>query len=150
MRTAITRRSFLGAGAAVAGTLAVSRIALAAPDKAADGCAVLGKAQELHEKDPQLVNAQFKDGDGKVVAEKKVYVRWDGGNKKWVVLSAICTHLKCKIDYKSDEGIFRCPCHKSEFELDGTVLKKPAKKDLPDYSDLAYEDGDNLMLKLPK
>jgi len=149
MRIALTRRKFLGAGAAVVGALAMSRIAQAAPDKADDAVAELGNVKDLNEKEPQLVNAQFKDKDGKLVAEKKVYVRWDAGSKCWVVLSAICTHLKCKVEYKSDLGYFKCPCHKSEFELNGEVRKKPAKKPLPDYSDLVSEEGDKLMLKLP-
>ena len=46
------------------------------------------------------------------------------------VFSDICTHLGCKVKFNKNLNIFQCPCHKSEFSVDGRVLKGPAKKNL--------------------
>lgn len=42
--------------------------------------------------------------------------------------SRTCTHLGCSLKYDSLNQKFVCPCHKSEFSLNGEVLKSPAKE----------------------
>jgi Rieske Fe-S protein len=142
------RRTFLGTSAALA-TAAVVLPQLAFPEaaRAEDGAltADLGKVSDLDSGEPVLVTAQFRDGDGKQVEEAKYYVRAVKGGG-WVVLSAICTHLKCKIKYDGGKHNFVCPCHKSEFDLSGKVLKKPAKKDLPNLSKSVSEKDGRLTL----
>jgi cytochrome b6-f complex iron-sulfur subunit len=44
-------------------------------------------------------------------------------------ISTICTHLGCVV--KVDAEGFHCPCHGSEFNPDGSVMKGPAPKGLP-------------------
>ncbi|HZR82506.1 MAG TPA: ubiquinol-cytochrome c reductase iron-sulfur subunit [Candidatus Binatia bacterium] len=44
-------------------------------------------------------------------------------------LSTVCTHLGCIV--KQQGGQFACPCHGSQFKLDGAVVKGPAPKALP-------------------
>ena len=113
--------------------------------------AELGKVKDLNEKEPVLIKAEFKDKDGALLDTEKIFVRWERIRRdegRWVVLSAICQHLKCKVEYQDGEEIFRCPCHGSEYDLDGTVTKKPSRKDLPDYSDMAIEEDG--MLKLTR
>lgn len=39
-------------------------------------------------------------------------------------LSGVCTHLGCNIRCTGER--FECPCHGSQFDLDGTVLNGPA------------------------
>ncbi len=110
----------------------------------------LGKIKELNEKAPVLVKAKFMDSDGQLMEEKKVYVRWEKVNKnagRWIVLSAFCTHLKCVIEYDESEELFQCPCHGSQFDLDGGVINRPAKHPLADYSELVEERGEDLILK---
>ncbi len=46
------------------------------------------------------------------------------------LLSARCTHLGCIVEYDEKTGIFRCPCHGSEYVKDGSVIKGPARKRL--------------------
>ena len=41
-----------------------------------------------------------------------------------------CTHNGCLVKYDKTNGKLICPCHDSEFSLDGKVLKGPASKDL--------------------
>lgn len=43
--------------------------------------------------------------------------------------SSICPHAGCNVS-KVTDGKIVCPCHGSEFNLDGTVAKGPAKKPL--------------------
>jgi cytochrome b6-f complex iron-sulfur subunit len=145
------RREFLGTSALIAlGAVAATQIPFGVVQaQDTDWVATLGKVKDLNEKDPVLVKAQFKDTDGNVVGEDKLFVRWQKAGKSghWVVLSSICTHLKCKVEFDSAEDKFHCPCHGSEYDLDGAVLKKPAKKDLTDYSEDVYEKDGLLMLK---
>ena len=112
--------------------------------------ASLGEIKDINEKEPVLVKAKFFDADGLLMEEEKVFVRWERVNKnvgRWIVLSALCTHLKCVIEYADSEGIFQCPCHGSQFDLEGAVINRPAKKPLTDYSELVEERDGKLILK---
>jgi cytochrome b6-f complex iron-sulfur subunit len=44
-------------------------------------------------------------------------------------ISTVCTHLGCIV--KREGAGFACPCHGSQFAMDGTVTKGPAPKALP-------------------
>jgi menaquinol-cytochrome c reductase iron-sulfur subunit len=46
------------------------------------------------------------------------------------VYSPICPHLGCRYDWRPGLGRFVCPCHGSEFSLDGRVLAGPAPRPL--------------------
>jgi cytochrome b6-f complex iron-sulfur subunit len=43
-----------------------------------------------------------------------------------VVLSALCTHLNCTVQPLAGAAALHCPCHGSEFALDGHVTHPPA------------------------
>jgi Rieske Fe-S protein len=45
------------------------------------------------------------------------------------VFSALCTHLGCRLKDIADNSI-TCPCHGSQFGLDGEVVRGPALKSL--------------------
>lgn len=112
--------------------------------------AELGPSTSFSSSEPCLTIAEFRDFYGILMEKEKIYVRRervDVETLRWVVLSAICTHLKCKIDYSPEDGHFVCPCHKSEFDLDGEVLRKPARKPLPDYSELLLREEGRLYLR---
>ena len=59
-----------------------------------------------------------------------LYVVAAGGGR-YVVLSPICTHLQCTVNLEGAQ--FRCPCHGSTFDLEGTVLQGPATLPLRRY-----------------
>lgn len=50
-------------------------------------------------------------------------------NEELVVLSARCAHLGCQINKLENERLI-CPCHGSEYNLNGNALKGPAFKSL--------------------
>lgn len=65
--------------------------------------------------------------------EQKVYiVRAREGY--FFALSAVCTHLGCITNWKSEEGIIACPCHGSKFDADGKKIAGPAPRSLPRFS----------------
>ncbi len=62
----------------------------------------------------------------------KGYVMLDAAGQ-WTAISRVCTHSRCKVNHRAEQSDFECPCHHSIFDLEGKVLKGPAKRDLPHY-----------------
>ena len=54
----------------------------------------------------------------------------DGG---FLAMSRTCTHLSCTVPWVSGENRFICPCHSSEFDIRGEVIKPPAPRALDLY-----------------
>ena len=74
-------------------------------------------------------------GEGRVIQRggKRIAVYRDDGG----VLherSAVCTHLKCIVDWNSTEKSWDCPCHGSRFDPYGEVLNGPAISPLGEVS----------------
>jgi glycine/D-amino acid oxidase-like deaminating enzyme/nitrite reductase/ring-hydroxylating ferredoxin subunit len=71
-------------------------------------------------------------GDGRVVelGGDKVAAHRDERGELHLV-SAVCTHLGCLVDWNGTEQTWDCPCHGSRFARTGKVLQGPAVKDLP-------------------
>lgn len=49
---------------------------------------------------------------------------------KVLAFSPICTHLGCAYHWDAGKGEFLCPCHGSEFSIDGAVISGPAPRPL--------------------
>ncbi|MBK5109019.1 MAG: Rieske (2Fe-2S) protein [Anaerolineales bacterium] len=47
-----------------------------------------------------------------------------------LALYKVCTHLGCLYNWQSQENKFYCPCHGSQFQLDGTYIQGPAPRSL--------------------
>jgi len=107
--------------------------------------AVLGDYDKVAHSEPQLFKAVFEDEEGRLVEEEKIYIRWikiNDYSSKWGCVSAICPHLKCKVNWEPERSRFVCPCYGCEYDINGNVTKGPSKKDLPDYSEQVFtEDG---------
>jgi len=42
-----------------------------------------------------------------------------------------CPHLGCKQNWNPQRNLFECPCHGSEFDIEGNMKKGPATKGMP-------------------
>jgi cytochrome b6-f complex iron-sulfur subunit len=49
-------------------------------------------------------------------------------------LYKVCTHLGCIYPWSEAAGIFACPCHGSQFQLDGTYIAGPAPRNLDSFT----------------
>jgi cytochrome b6-f complex iron-sulfur subunit len=63
-------------------------------------------------------------------------------------VSAVCTHLGCVTQWKSDVEMIACPCHGSKFKSDGTKIEGPAPRPLPHFAISLTADGELLVDKL--
>ena len=70
-------------------------------------------------------------GEGKIVelkGERVAAYRDEDG--RVTMLSPICTHMACVVDWNSAEQTWDCPCHGSRFTPTGDVLAGPAESPL--------------------
>ncbi len=45
-------------------------------------------------------------------------------------LNAVCTHLGCVVPWNASENKFMCPCHGSQYNSEGKVVRGPAPRSL--------------------
>lgn len=62
------------------------------------------------------------------------------------VFSSHCTHLGCKIN-KTENGRLVCPCHGSEYDMDGKPVKGPAYKNLEKVEFKLSADGTRIEIE---
>jgi len=70
-------------------------------------------------------------GQGKILeldGERVAASRHDDG--RVTLLSPICTHMGCQVDWNGAERTWDCPCHGSRFKPSGEVLSGPAEAPL--------------------
>jgi glycine/D-amino acid oxidase-like deaminating enzyme/nitrite reductase/ring-hydroxylating ferredoxin subunit len=78
--------------------------------------------------------------DGQPVA---VFKKPDG---RLEIVSAVCTHLGCVVNFNGTEKTWDCPCHGSRFATDGTVLHGPAVEALAPH-DLDTHDKEGALVE---
>jgi len=61
----------------------------------------------------------------------------DGG---LLALSLKCSHLGCSVSWDGNKNRFICPCHASEFAMNGNVINPPAPRAL-DYFPVIIDKG---------
>lgn len=49
----------------------------------------------------------------------------------YIVLSRVCTHLGCLVNYDKARQLLICPCHNGIYDLDGNVVSGPPPRPLP-------------------
>jgi cytochrome b6-f complex iron-sulfur subunit len=75
---------------------------------------------------------------------RPIYLHRAGPNA-FIALHAQCTHQGCQPEPVGERMI--CPCHGSEFSLEGAVLQGPAERPLPRFE--VREQGEELMIMIP-
>ena len=63
----------------------------------------------------------------------------DGG---FLAVYRRCTHLGCAVPFDQSSGQFVCPCHGSEFTMDGNVLNQPAPRPLDIFALSITQNGE--------
>ena len=129
-----SRRDFLGFGLAAMVASACSSCSQSGSRKP-DAIAIQVEGTlRLSEEDSSIL---LKSKAGLLVQSK------DGGDKIMLVhhgdgslfaVSAVCTHMGCEVNYDMKLGHLVCPCHKSEYGLDGQNIKGPANRLLKRYT----------------
>jgi Rieske Fe-S protein len=79
-----------------------------------------------------LKAADLKDNEFTAVAGHAIVVARAG--KTVAALTTKCTHSGCSMTPKASAKTLTCTCHKSEFNLDGTVAHAPATQPLSHYA----------------
>ena len=64
---------------------------------------------------------------------------------EFLAVKTICTHKGCDVELEGDK--FVCPCHGSEFSLDGKVQNGPAKTDLKIFETMFDSDKGTVVIK---
>jgi Rieske Fe-S protein len=108
-------------------------------DGAGEGFVDAGMIAELPIRSWRLVSLELEHRDGwkKSRVRHAIWVRRSGtGDGDITVLSSICPHLGCPINYHPQQHEFVCPCHGGIFNDQGTHLSGPPPRSM---DALAYE-----------
>jgi Rieske Fe-S protein len=111
---------------------------------ASDTWLAVAKINELTGDEPQLreVFVEHRAGWSTNVRGHMVFVM--PGTERRVV-SAVCPHEGCEVEWSAEQKKFLCPCHDSVFERDGARLSGPAQTGLAQLP--ARVNGDTLELQ---
>ncbi|MGC9159312.1 MAG: ubiquinol-cytochrome c reductase iron-sulfur subunit [Terracidiphilus sp.] len=152
----ISRRSFFGAllgiGTAAMGAMLVVPVMrymlypLYAKNKGTWWSKVMPKKQiPPPNANPVLKNITFNQRDGwrEIVTREAVYAETLPSGET-LVLSSICPHLGCSVEWQNDKDRFYCPCHGSVYNRDGKHVAGPAPRGM-DPLPTDVQDG-NLMV----
>jgi len=69
-----------------------------------------------------------------------------GSQLKDFGLNAVCTHLGCVVPWVGAQGKFMCPCHGSQYNSDGAVVRGPAPLPLA-LAHVNVNDAGNVLVK---
>ena len=71
---------------------------------------------------------KYNNGNGSILVEHN-------SDDTYKALSGICTHQNCVVsEFDGSNNVFICPCHGSQFDLNGNVKQGPATVKLGSYS----------------
>jgi menaquinol-cytochrome c reductase iron-sulfur subunit len=90
-----------------------------------------GNVSQIQPGAPQEMTFRRIHTDGwKIYSEKGTAWVVKMADGKVLAFAPACTHLGCAYHWDAAKSNFLCPCHGSEFALDGTVLSGPAPRPL--------------------
>jgi menaquinol-cytochrome c reductase iron-sulfur subunit len=123
-----------GLGALIGAALAIpAALYLFLPPKTAkeQSWVEAGDLSQLQPGAPEEMTFRRVHTDGwKVFSEKGTAWVVKTADGKVLAFSPICTHLGCAYHWDAGKSEFLCPCHGSEFSIDGKVLSGPAPRPL--------------------
>ena len=123
----ITRRHFLDAALWIGGVALVASVTypiakyLVPPPQAEANPSSVGVGKE--EDFLPDTGAIFRMGN-----KPGILVRTKDGQFRAFI--AVCTHLGCTVQYRSDLGVIWCACHSGRFDLNGINIAGPAPRPL--------------------
>lgn len=88
----------------------------------------------------QPITIERADGWRVTTNQQSVYVVASASGDTPRVLSAVCPHLGCTVQWDSEQDRFRCPCHGAEYGSDGVRLAGPANRGM-DELPVSIRDG---------
>ena len=56
--------------------------------------------------------------------------------------SAMCTHLSCTVQYRTDQSVVWCACHNGKFDLEGRNISGPPPRPLEKYEVHLEDSGE--------
>jgi Rieske Fe-S protein len=62
------------------------------------------------------------------------------------IFNAHCTHKGCLVKYSAKDNRINCPCHGSQYDMNGNVLKGPAPRSLQAHA--GEIDGNQIIVEL--
>jgi menaquinol-cytochrome c reductase iron-sulfur subunit len=106
----------------------------------------VGAVDDLSEGRPKQLEYVTTGRDGYMEARiLKALWAVKSGNGRIVVYSPMCTHLGCAYTWNGTAGRFDCPCHLSQFNVEGEVIGGPAPRPL-DRLPVKIENGRLLVM----
>lgn len=83
-------------------------------------------------------SSKFKAGVPDEYEVGKVSTKWKKEKGVWIVRTktgiyaflAVCRHLGCVPNWVEEEQLFKCPCHGSNYNIEGDVVGGPAPRPL--------------------
>ncbi len=143
----ISRRDFIKRSAlgVVVGGTALSTINIETFAKTAAAKAVLKRSG-----DDVIVklseNASLDKTGGSVkVNDELMLIR--KSESEFIAVRTVCTHKGCDVELEGTK--FVCPCHGSEYTLEGKVTEGPAEKDLKTFETMFDSDKGTVTIKMP-
>jgi cytochrome b6-f complex iron-sulfur subunit len=114
--------AWIGAAAVVVGELIFGTLAFLWPRRRegkGEKVFIAGKASD------------FKVGEVIYFRKERVFV--ERSEQGFLVISAVCTHLNCIVNWNEMLKKFECPCHGAKFNRFGEVLEGPPPRPLDLY-----------------
>lgn len=71
----------------------------------------------------------YPEGSPTLITKEKVFI--DRDEKGLYAMSAICTHLGCRVLWMESQNGYHCPCHGAQFDREGINIEGPAPRPLP-------------------
>jgi Rieske Fe-S protein len=146
----MSRKEFVGIVTAAVGTAMGALVGLptigylitpALSKEAADAWIPAGPVESYPPGIPTLFNFNRTKVNGweKTVNSYGVYIlRNEDGTI--LALSNICTHLSCRVNWKSEETAYICPCHDAYFDINGQIVSGPQPRPLDPYETKVEEN----------